>query len=259
MSHTINEKQNLLLRAKRIRGQVEALVRTLDEERDCSEVLQVMSAARGAMNSLMAELLEGHWTGGGGGGANSCTGSDGASGGGGAASSWATSSGGSNITFSNQGSSTSTSCGQSTAVGTSLDSGAGGATTSTNGSNSFSGCAGNITLSWTLNASPSLSASGPSSATIGTAIAASAISVTLSGGSSPTGTITFTVFGPGGEPSSCTSGGTVVGTAPVAGNATYGSSAGYTPTQAGDYWWYASYGGDGNNNACIIAVWIGNV
>ena len=60
MSHTINEKQNLLLRAKRIRGQVEALVRALDEERDCSEVLQVMSAARGAMNSLMAELLEGH-------------------------------------------------------------------------------------------------------------------------------------------------------------------------------------------------------
>jgi DNA-binding FrmR family transcriptional regulator len=60
MSHTIKEKQDLLLRAKRIRGQVEALVRALDEERDCSEVLQVMSAARGAMNSLMAELLEGH-------------------------------------------------------------------------------------------------------------------------------------------------------------------------------------------------------
>jgi DNA-binding FrmR family transcriptional regulator len=60
MSHTVKEKQNLLLRAKRIRGQVEALVRALDEERDCSEVLQVMSAARGAMNSLMAELLEGH-------------------------------------------------------------------------------------------------------------------------------------------------------------------------------------------------------
>lgn len=60
MSHTIKEKQNLILRAKRIQGQVEALVRTLDEERDCSEVLQIMSAARGAMNSLMAELLEGH-------------------------------------------------------------------------------------------------------------------------------------------------------------------------------------------------------
>jgi DNA-binding FrmR family transcriptional regulator len=60
MSHTINDKQKLILRAKRIQGQVEALVRALAEERDCSEVLQVMSAARGAMNSLMAELLEGH-------------------------------------------------------------------------------------------------------------------------------------------------------------------------------------------------------
>lgn len=60
MSHTINEKQNLILRAKRIQGQVEALVRALDEERDCSDVLQLMSAARGAMNSLMSELLEGH-------------------------------------------------------------------------------------------------------------------------------------------------------------------------------------------------------
>ena len=60
MSHTIKQKQDLLLRAKRIQGQVDALVRALDEERDCSEVLHVMSAARGAMNSLMAELLEGH-------------------------------------------------------------------------------------------------------------------------------------------------------------------------------------------------------
>jgi DNA-binding FrmR family transcriptional regulator len=60
MSHTIDQKKSLILRAKRIQGQVEALVRALDEERDCSDVLQLMSAARGAMNSLMAELLEGH-------------------------------------------------------------------------------------------------------------------------------------------------------------------------------------------------------
>ena len=60
MSHTIKEKDELLLRAKRVQGQIEALVRALDEERDCSETLQIMSAARGAMNSLMAELLEGH-------------------------------------------------------------------------------------------------------------------------------------------------------------------------------------------------------
>ena len=60
MSHTIKNKNELVLRAKRIQGQVEALVRGLCEEKDCSEVLQLMSAARGAMNSLMAELLEGH-------------------------------------------------------------------------------------------------------------------------------------------------------------------------------------------------------
>jgi DNA-binding FrmR family transcriptional regulator len=60
MSHTIKQKDSLLLRAKRIQGQVDALVRALEEERDCSEVLQIMSAARGAMNSLMAEMLEGH-------------------------------------------------------------------------------------------------------------------------------------------------------------------------------------------------------
>ena len=60
MSHTIKDKEKLVLRAKRVQGQVEALARALSEERDCSEVLQLMSAARGAMNSLMAELLEGH-------------------------------------------------------------------------------------------------------------------------------------------------------------------------------------------------------
>jgi FrmR/RcnR family transcriptional regulator, repressor of frmRAB operon len=60
MSHTIRNKQNLILRSKRIRGQFEALERALDEGRDCSEVLQLISAVRGAVNSLMAELLEGH-------------------------------------------------------------------------------------------------------------------------------------------------------------------------------------------------------
>ena len=35
-------------------------MRALDEERDCSDVLRLRSATRGAMNSLMAELLEGH-------------------------------------------------------------------------------------------------------------------------------------------------------------------------------------------------------
>jgi len=36
VSHTVKDKRELLLRAKRIQGQVEALVRALTEERDCS-------------------------------------------------------------------------------------------------------------------------------------------------------------------------------------------------------------------------------
>jgi DNA-binding FrmR family transcriptional regulator len=60
MSHTIKDKQKLLNRAKRIRGQVEALERALETERECGEVLRLIAAARGAMDSLMAEVLEGH-------------------------------------------------------------------------------------------------------------------------------------------------------------------------------------------------------
>ncbi len=102
-------------------------------------------------------------------------------------------------------------------------------------------------------ASPTLTATGPANGTIGTAIAATNISSALAGGTTApaaTGTITFTVFGPQATaPTTCTSGGTTVGTGTtVNGNATYHPTAGYTPTGAGNYWWYASYGGDANNN-----------
>jgi FrmR/RcnR family transcriptional regulator, repressor of frmRAB operon len=60
MSHIIQNKPKLLARIRRVRGQVEALERAVTEEQDCSDILQLMSATRGAMNSLMSELLEGH-------------------------------------------------------------------------------------------------------------------------------------------------------------------------------------------------------
>ena len=84
------------------------------------------------------------------------------------------------------------------------------------------------------------------------AIATSAISSVLASSSGPnaTGTITFKVFGPQATaPTTCTTGGTVVGAGTtVTGNATYNPTAGFTPTTVGNYWWYASYGGDANNN-----------
>ncbi len=101
-------------------------------------------------------------------------------------------------------------------------------------------------------ASPTATATGPGTDNVGTAIAPSSISSILSGSSGPnsSGTITVKVFGPqSSAPTSCSTGGATVGMATVAGNGTYHPSAGYTPTVAGNYWWYASYGGDGNNNS----------
>ena len=60
MSHTIREKKKLLDRVRRVRGQVEALERAVEEEKGCANVLHLVVAARGAMNSLMAEIIEDH-------------------------------------------------------------------------------------------------------------------------------------------------------------------------------------------------------
>ena len=60
MAHTLADKNKLLNRVRRIRGQVEALQRALADERDCSDVLQIIAAARGAMGSLMGEVVEDH-------------------------------------------------------------------------------------------------------------------------------------------------------------------------------------------------------
>ncbi len=58
--HTIREKQKLIVRVRRIRGQIEAIEKALAEEKGCYEVLQTVTAARGALNGLMAEMIEDH-------------------------------------------------------------------------------------------------------------------------------------------------------------------------------------------------------
>ncbi len=60
MAHTIKEKKALLARVRRIQGQAAALARALEQESDCSAVLQQIAAIRGAVNGLMAQVLEGH-------------------------------------------------------------------------------------------------------------------------------------------------------------------------------------------------------
>jgi DNA-binding FrmR family transcriptional regulator len=60
MSHTTAEKIDLVNRTKKIIGQLEAVLRALNDDEQCAEMLQRLSAARGAINSLMGELMEDH-------------------------------------------------------------------------------------------------------------------------------------------------------------------------------------------------------
>lgn len=60
MSHQSREKLDLLNRTKKVLGQLESVQRALTEDAPCVDVLQRLSAARGAINSLMGELMEDH-------------------------------------------------------------------------------------------------------------------------------------------------------------------------------------------------------
>jgi DNA-binding FrmR family transcriptional regulator len=54
------EKQKLVARIKRIRGQVDSIERSLTTGDDCADVLMLLANVRGGINSLMAEVLEDH-------------------------------------------------------------------------------------------------------------------------------------------------------------------------------------------------------
>ena len=60
MSHIEKEKQKLVARIKRIRGQVDSIERSLSSGDDCADVLMLLANVRGGVNSLMAEVLEDH-------------------------------------------------------------------------------------------------------------------------------------------------------------------------------------------------------
>ena len=60
MSHLEKEKQKLVARIRRIRGQVDSIERSLTSGDDCADVLMLLANVRGGVNSLMAEVLEDH-------------------------------------------------------------------------------------------------------------------------------------------------------------------------------------------------------
>ena len=60
MPHSPQEKKLVLARVRRLRGQIDALERALEAGADCAPVLQQIAAVRGAVNGLMAGVLESH-------------------------------------------------------------------------------------------------------------------------------------------------------------------------------------------------------
>lgn len=95
--------------------------------------------------------------------------------------------------------------------------------------------------------SPTLTTQASATTTLGNSISDTA---TLSGGNSPTGNITFRLYGP----NDTTCGGAVIYSSTVAvnGNGNY-SSGSFTPTSAGTYRWIATYSGDAANNTVATA------
>lgn len=54
------EKQKLLFRIRRLRGQFAAVERALTAGDECTDILMLLAAIRGGVNGLMAEVLEDH-------------------------------------------------------------------------------------------------------------------------------------------------------------------------------------------------------
>jgi DNA-binding FrmR family transcriptional regulator len=60
VSHIVKEKQKLLNRLKRLRGQLEAIERAVEADDECARVLQQATACRGALEGFIAEVIEDH-------------------------------------------------------------------------------------------------------------------------------------------------------------------------------------------------------
>jgi DNA-binding FrmR family transcriptional regulator len=60
MTHVVHEKQKLLNRIRRLRGQVDGIERALETDAGCNEIMRQLATVRGAINGIMAEVVEDH-------------------------------------------------------------------------------------------------------------------------------------------------------------------------------------------------------
>lgn len=59
MAHTSEERRSLLARVNRIEGQVKSIRSALENNSECATVLQQIAACRGAINSLLVQIIDG--------------------------------------------------------------------------------------------------------------------------------------------------------------------------------------------------------
>ena len=60
MSHISTARKDLVTRINRIQGQLDAIKQAVQQDdQDCASILQQAAACRGAINSLVAEIIEG--------------------------------------------------------------------------------------------------------------------------------------------------------------------------------------------------------
>ena len=60
MSHHERETIKMVQRVRKLRGQLDAIERSLTSDGDCGDQLMLLAAVRGGVNALMGEVLETH-------------------------------------------------------------------------------------------------------------------------------------------------------------------------------------------------------
>ena len=60
MSHTIKEKVKITSRVNRLKGQLDAFLKSIEAGNECYQNIQLLASCRGALNGLMMEVVEDH-------------------------------------------------------------------------------------------------------------------------------------------------------------------------------------------------------
>ena len=60
MAHLSKQRNALLMRVRRIAGQVRAIELTIEADEDCTKTLHLVAATRGAINGLLDEIIGDH-------------------------------------------------------------------------------------------------------------------------------------------------------------------------------------------------------